>query len=131
MSPRLSSRGRIDSSPLFSRDGTHIAFHRQAASDSTTGRLYVARADGTNVVALTPDPVPNIQFFSFSPDGRTVVFASGIYDGDRTDSLWLANTDGSGCSPASRWVSLRPIRCFYRPDGSEVLYAGQEPNGPW
>lgn len=115
----------IDSAPVFSRDGTHIAFLRQSASDSPTARLYVATADGTNLIALTPDPVLNIQSHSFSPDGRSVVFASGVRQGgDQPNTLWLANTDGSGIRQLKVGAQAREPS-FLPPDGTEVVYAGE------
>ncbi len=118
-----------DSFPLFSRDGTHIGFVRHLASDSATTRLYVARADGTNVVAITPNPPPNIQNFSFSPDGRSIVFAAGIYDGDHTDTLWLANADGSGLRKLETGL-IASAPSFLPPSGAEVLFSGKTVDGP-
>ena len=41
-----------DVNPRWSRDGTHIAFERKAVGDSGPGLVYVARADGSDVVRL-------------------------------------------------------------------------------
>ena len=115
----------FDSAPIFSRDGAHIAFLRQAASDSSTARLYVAGADGANLVAVTPDPVQNIQHFSFSPDGRSVVFDAGVRQGgDQPNTLWLASTDGSGIRRLEVGAQAREPS-FLPPDGTEVVYAGE------
>ena len=115
----------FDAEPVFSRDGTHIAFVRHAASDSPTARLSRAGADGANLVAITPDPVTNIQNYSFSPDGRSVVFASGVRQGgDQPNTLWLANTDGSGIRQLKVGARAREPS-FLPPDGTEVVYAGE------
>ncbi len=121
----------VDTFPLFSRDGTHIAFDRQIAGDGSTSRVYVAGADGTNVVAITPDPQQNIQNYSFSPDGRSVVFAAGVRPGgDQPDTLWLANTDGSGVRQLEVGMPAREPT-FLPPDGTEVVFAGQGSDGSY
>lgn len=111
-----------DVRPVWSRDGTHVAFFREKAGTPGTGRLYVARAHGSGVIAVTPKLVVNVGHYSFSPDGRTIVYLQEVRDGERT--MWEANVDGSGALPFD--LGLEADWPAYRPDGTEILFAGGE-----
>lgn len=66
----------FDSEPVFSPDGTRLAFGRATDAESV---LMVADADGTNVVQVTTGE--RFLYWSFAPDGRSVVGITWI-DGD-------------------------------------------------
>jgi Tol biopolymer transport system component len=67
-----------DHSPMFSPDGTRLAFLRETSQGSS---LMVADADGTDVVAIPLEPT-DVGYWSFAPDGESLV-AEGFFDGDR------------------------------------------------
>jgi Tol biopolymer transport system component len=79
-----------DTGPVFSRDGTQIAFLRSTSEGSA---LFVADADGKNIVRITPGPMLALGYWSFSPDG-TAVLTTGEIDGQMR--AFLVPTDGSG-----------------------------------
>ncbi|HZM72792.1 MAG TPA: hypothetical protein VFC71_05400 [Candidatus Polarisedimenticolia bacterium] len=112
-----------DVGPVWSRDGTHLAFFREKTGNPGTGRLYVGRADGSGVIAVTPKLVVNVSHYSFSPDGRHIVYLEEVRDGQRT--MWVANVDGSGALPFDL-DGMEADWPAYRPDGSEILFAGGE-----
>lgn len=65
-----------DSRPVFSPDGTQLAFVRGAGQGSFP---MVADADGTNVVQLTQQPLEIWGFpWSFAPDGRSLMTVAHI-----------------------------------------------------
>ena len=88
--------------------------------------LIVARADGSGLVQITPEPLNGLSDWSFSPDGRSV---SAIALEDRRSVILVASSDGT-----------QPVRTFavdvspddggpeYRPDGAEILAVGK-PSG--
>ena len=87
-----------DINPRWSRDGTHIAFERKAVGDSGPGLVYVARADGSDVVRLdTAAPVAGIDYYYFSPDGTQLLisYEGGLDAGHGFPSVLIAATDGS------------------------------------
>ena len=86
----------LDSSPMFSPDGTRLAFLRSTELGSA---LMVADADGTNVVQLTPETL-DASMWSFAPDGRSLVGVAVI--------------DGEPVGPASEFGNA-PYRVLIRP----------------
>ena len=66
-----------DVHPVWSLDGTRVVFERKVYGDTGDGRLFVARADGTGLVAITPDPQSLLASYAFSPDGTEVAFMAG------------------------------------------------------
>jgi len=67
---------QTDSDPRWSRDGTRLAFERKTNGGSGPGLLYVARADGSDLVQLTPEPLSGIDDYSFSPDGKEILISA-------------------------------------------------------
>jgi hypothetical protein len=65
-----------DRSPMFSPDGTRLAFLRDTEQGSL---LMVADANGTNVVAI-PLEFTDPGYWSFAPDGRSLVAVAIIDD---------------------------------------------------
>jgi Tol biopolymer transport system component len=117
-----------DFRPVWSRDGTRVAFERRAVGGATDGRLFAARADGSEVVAIIPEPLflePLTQeqrtaSYTFSPDGSEVAITSGP---EADSELWLANADGSGARRID--VGMSVYEASYRPpNGSEIIFVG-------
>jgi TolB protein len=108
---RLTNDPALDSSPVYSPDGTKIAF----VSDREDGyQIWVMNADGSNPAritdacgALTP---------AWSPDGTRIAFTEFcnddvyVVDADGTDMVGLATT-----SDFERFPS-------WSPDGSTIAY---------
>jgi dipeptidyl aminopeptidase/acylaminoacyl peptidase len=119
-------KGPGDTNPRWSRDGTRLAFERQDVALGP-GLLFVARADGSGLIQVTPQPLPAIANYTFSPDGKEILISAS--PGAFTHIL-IAATDGSGIrqvdlpGPATD-AAWRP------PDGSEILFmdSGTDPNG--
>ena len=65
-----------DLGPVWSRDGSSLAFERKLSGPSGPGRLYVARSDGGGLVAVT-GLVADLYSYAFSPDGREVMYLLG------------------------------------------------------
>ncbi len=144
-----------DSAPLYSSDGTKIAFER--AEDSGVA-LYVVNSDGSDPVRVTPDPIDNVLARSFSPDGRSLLVTAWIVDGRAkifevasdgsrppqtldvqlpTDIKQRRGTglspDGRFAGPRDRVVAWRPLtksgpgrpRCRHQEDACLVVSNGQ------
>ena len=106
-----------DVNPRWSRDGTALAFERKAEGDVSAGLLFVVRHDGSDLIQLTPEPLPFIETYAFSPDGTQLLITASPAAVPR---ILMAATDGS----AIRQLDVpRPARsASWRPDGSEILF---------
>lgn len=112
-----------DLAPVWSRDGTRFVFERKAVGNVSDGRLFVARADGSGLVAITPEPQSQLAGYAFSPDGSEVAFTSGP---EASSELWIAKSDGSGARHLD--VGMSVTEPTYRPpDGAEIVFAGGTP----
>jgi dipeptidyl aminopeptidase/acylaminoacyl peptidase len=112
--------------PVFSLDGTRVVFARKPLDSSTIGLLFVGREDGGGLVQITPKTLSDLSDWSFSPDGRSIVaFAAG----DQGRSIVVISSDGAG---EPRFFPVFATRDDgppqYRPDGSEIMFIGQEPD---
>jgi Tol biopolymer transport system component len=121
-----------DLAPRFSRDGTHVVFERKLGPIGP-GQLYVARSDGSGLTLVTPEPIiltPSLigepwQQYDFSPDGRSVLFASSA-GGEA--NLSIAQSDGSGVRQLDVGIAVYEPS-FRPPDGAEILFVGPDTEG--
>ena len=93
---RLTTDPRIDGFPVFSRDGTRIAFKRLPVENARPdwedwGDVVVADVDGSHPIVLDPD-VHSPSPMSWSGDGRFLVYSRTV---DGLDQVFIAATDGS------------------------------------
>lgn len=97
----LTVEGNLDdASPLFSPDGSHLAFARRYLDLArwTPGRqLWLMDADGTGARQLTQAPFYNHYDFAWSPDGRLLVYTR-FNSNTLTEppEIWSIQADGSG-----------------------------------
>ena len=110
-----------DFAPVWSRDGTHVVFERRGINLSGS-KLYVARSDGREVIAVTPEPIDRLGSYSFSPDGREIAFTSA----PGTSKIWIAMADGSGIRQLDVGMSMKEPS-YGPPDGAEIVFAGDAP----
>jgi Tol biopolymer transport system component len=110
----------FDFSPVFSRDGSRLAFLR-AASPPTDGplllSLMVANADGSGVRALT-DAVEDLAWFDWSPSGSQIAYVANF------GTLSVVNADGSGSTTLETGQPAHFVT-WLPPDGAEILYRGE------
>lgn len=76
---------RRERSPVFSLDGTRIAFIRTVDQGDA---VFVVDADGGEPLRVTGVPLPTPGLLAWSPDGRRLAFVS-------SGKLWIAETDRS------------------------------------
>jgi Tol biopolymer transport system component len=84
--------GRNDAFPVFSPDGTKIAFTSWDTNlDPNTADVYVMNVDGTGRTQLTSNGVED-SYPAWSPDGRQLAFESAR---DGNLEIYVMNADGS------------------------------------
>jgi Tol biopolymer transport system component len=110
-------------SPVFSPDGTKVAFMTRVGA-ATPYSLFVANADGTGARSLTGDMkvvTYELAGITWSPDGRTLVFASSDAG---TDRLYLVGIDGGAPVALTDEQSNRAWPAW-SPDGAWLAYQGK------
>jgi dipeptidyl aminopeptidase/acylaminoacyl peptidase len=113
-----------DLRPVWSLDGTRLAFERRVDGATGPGLLYVAEADGTGLVRVTPDALRSIESYAFSPDGREIVLTARPTG---MSTLLIAKSDGSTAPRTLSVGTLSPSEPSYRPpDGGEIAFVGQQ-----
>jgi hypothetical protein len=112
----------FDFSPIFSRDGTKLAFLHQADPViSAAGlELAVANADGSGARVITP-AFQAIDSFDWSPDGTRIVFLTrdlnrGVINVVHVDGSGLAALDVGRPTNQLSWLP---------PNGTEILFRGE------
>jgi Tol biopolymer transport system component len=110
-----------DVHPLFSRDGTRIAFLRLDPVDEDQATLFLVAPDGSGLRAVFGPEL--VKAVAWSPSGDRLA----VITGERRDrALWIVRADGSqptgpldlgGVMPSDE-VAWRP------PDGAELVFNG-------
>jgi len=94
---------QLDINAVISPDGSQVAFERDLASGLTVIGLVGATGGGEHIVPLPcASPCAGVNFPSWTPDGRRIVFTRviGPFDGPggaaRSAVLYTARPDGTG-----------------------------------
>ena len=100
----------FDVKPVFSRDGTSVAFERKVGGHASgPGRLLVARFDGRDPVVVTPEPLTGLTGYVFSPNGREILITLGPFT---SSTMWIAKVDGSGVKPLEVGMNATDLPSF-------------------
>ncbi len=112
---RLTSGLGTESGPIFSPDGTQVAF--TAAYDGNTD-VYVVPAKGGVPQRLTYHPAPD-QAQGWTPDGKRVLFANA--GASANDKPRLYTVDLNGGFPVALPLPIAAAGS-YSPDGKQIAY---------
>ncbi len=118
---RLVTGFGLESGPIFSPDGSEIAF--SGDYDGNTD-VYVVPAAGGVPRRLTYHPAPDIAV-AWTPDGKAVLFRSNRADTNDGDQLFTVPVSGGFPTPLP--LPLAEVGS-YSPDGQSLAYV---PNSKW
>jgi Tol biopolymer transport system component len=112
---RLTNSPGMDGLPVYSPDGTKIAF---VSARSGVPQVWVMNADGSNPVQLTFDPAPKGQLPDWSPDGTKIAYQStAAGNGD----IYVMNADGSKQAQLTK-TPENEFGTAWSPDGDEIAF---------
>jgi Tol biopolymer transport system component len=119
---RLTNNEWIDDQPVWSPDGSKIAFRSDRGG--ITPDVWVMNANGSNPVNLTPDPVPGTSVESrptWSPDGSRVAFTSDLDAFPRT-RIWSVRVDGTDRRVITNSAGSEDDFAAWSPDGQTIVF---------
>jgi Tol biopolymer transport system component len=124
---RLTDNPGWDMAPVWSPDGTQIAFMSSRDDPDPRGcltsgngcndEIYVMDADGDNVTCLTCDPAPDGPA-DWSPDGTRIAFVS---ERDGNPEIYVMNADGSNVTRLTNDPATDGSPAW-SPDGSKIAF---------
>ena len=123
----------IDIDPQWSQDGTRLIFRRASTDEPEADFLMVARANGTGIKPLSPEPMlsltaakfsasyaPSLRY-AFSPDGRSVVMVPTI---NHLPTLLVADIEAGNIRRLD--TDTIPMNAMFDPSGKDILYVGSQ-----
>ena len=122
---RMLTEGAIDVEPVFSPDGSKLAFGR-IVGDSPQGQLeaiYVVNADGTGLREVVPARA-GLEHPDWSPDGRSIVFNIAPENPVAADTGAIMSVQPDGQRLHVLVPGTKELRFFkpsWSPDGHRLL----------
>jgi TolB protein len=112
--------------PAWSPDASKIAFSRNVFPVQNL-EIFVANADGTNVVRLTnagnaPSGTNTNYGATWSPDGAKIAFTSSR---SGNSDIWVMNADGSNPVNLTANSPLFDFDPAWSPDGTKIAFGSQ------
>jgi len=87
---RLTDNPAADFDPVWSPDGTQIAFRSHRDGDE---EIYIMQADGSEQTNLTNHPQGDFSP-AWSPDGSQLAFVGYDSDATKTETIYVVGADG-------------------------------------
>jgi len=112
----------VDHDPRYSRDGTRIAFLRDAGDGMA---IVVADAEGRDQrVVSEPFATVDPDGIMWSPDGRWIAASATPIGQDSVEGLYLVDTTAGGARALA--IDYAGIESYWRPpDGRNLLFQGE------
>jgi Tol biopolymer transport system component len=124
--PLVVSAGADERYPVFSADGTRLAFNSDRDGQY---EIYVANADGSAPQRLTTDPGYD-SAPSWAPDGTRIAFERGAgLDLDSTKDIWIMSATGAGQTQLTFQAGVVDEGPAFSPDGTQIAFtSGRDGN---
>lgn len=118
---RLTAGAGAEADPVFSPDGSHIAFTGEYDGNID---VFVIPASGGTPKRLTYHPAPD-RVIGWTPDGKQVLFSSGRTSYSNFSRLFTVPAEGGF---ESQLPLDRAVQGSYSPDGAKLAYV---PTDQW
>jgi Tol biopolymer transport system component len=113
--------GPANDRPIFSPDGTRIAFLNRAAP--TALDVIVVRADGSGATKITTEPLVSVGYLGWAPDSASVIVSNDTSGQlDVFDSTRVGPPTTLGVTNGSDNFNDHAAEMFQPPDGRKVLF---------
>src|SRR5262245_9430833 len=139
------TKDKNETSPKWSTDGSFIAFvsDREATGTAPAGgaaggrgggggaggrnQLFVMRLDGGEAKRVT-DAREGVSTFTFSKDGKNIVYASGRSDNEQIYALTIADLWQGDIPHATQWTrhATGVNNWQWSPDGSQIYFTAPD-----
>lgn len=114
-----------DFAPLYSRDGTRVAFWR--GSTAHESMLMVAAPDGTAVRQVVPDGLTDADWYEWSPDSRSLAVVHTV---DDTRVLSIVDVDSGTIRDLDVGGLIVDNSVYWRPGTiSELIFTSHTGSG--
>jgi Tol biopolymer transport system component len=113
---RLTQNGSADDAPVWSPDGTKIAF---STSRDGNYEIYVMNANGTSPQRLTTNRSADDAYPDWSPDGTKIAFNS---DRDGNYEIYVMNANGTGQTNLTQEPRTDDLGPAWSPDGTKLAF---------
>lgn len=126
----LTSGPALESLPVWSRDGTRLAYWAQEAKGAPTS-LVVVQPDGSEAVTVATDPGGQMPLRTeWSPDGTRLAYSMcpDFFIASCTERVFVAAADGSGSTQVGD-PTLVASKPDWSPDGASIAFQGTPPQG--
>ncbi|MEP6638201.1 MAG: hypothetical protein ABJC39_02535 [Chloroflexota bacterium] len=109
---------QLDAEPVFSHDGTRIAFRRPVEGSVPFAEdIVVVKQDGSNPIVVTDKPIPGgPKRLEWSPDSKFILATAP----DDT-AIWLFDATGKAPARTVATDTYAYVRPFRPPDGAAIL----------
>jgi hypothetical protein len=119
------SPNTISDDPVWSPDGTKIAFARTQDPISGSPDIYVVNANGSNLIQLTTTSLEYERDPTWSPDGTKIAFHS---DNTSNTDIFVMNANGSNRTRLTN-AQATDSEAAWSPDGGKIAFTSKR-NGP-
>jgi TolB protein len=128
---QLTRNRSADNSPVFSPDGSKVAFVREATAFQSAA--FVVNLDGSGLKQLTSWHFNISSKLDWSPDGSRIVISSPQTDRPGPSNVYTIRPDGTGLMELTHETKpgVRDLADGFSPDGKKIIFARTVDGGPF